>query len=196
VGSCGDANSVNVLGNRVHGRIKPQRVVGFREILVNRLWDPDHPDAFSEKLVSNPEAVKASDHHQGVNPQLLDVFNHQLGLVLLRVKGIDKAGSEACASGPVPGAHQFRIQRHHIPLHIFLFVGLHFNEALPAVNNAHHLEHGSPNRHQISVHSRIDDPLNGRIDSRTVPARGQHPNPCFHPQPPKEIVECFFILTG
>ncbi len=122
----GRVDAVDRFAYHIARRIKPERVVGSPQIVVDRLGHADHFDSFFMQLLRHRQRVVAADGNQCVDLVLVN----RGGTSINAVRTLRRVGARGAQNGSSAGqnsAHRIQVQHH----------ALVFDQTAPALQETH-----------------------------------------------------------
>ncbi len=164
--------AVHLLRDDVEGRLEAQGIVGLRQVFIDGLGDAHDVHAGLAQPLGAVQSAVAADDDEGIEPQLLDVFDDEFGAVVFRVKGALPGGAQHRTAVPVPRSDDVRVEGPDGTLGIRAG-HIDVDQALPAVPDAEDFVADAPFVLQPLVHGRLDHPLQGRVKTGAVAPAGK-----------------------
>jgi hypothetical protein len=151
----GRVQAVDRVGRHLHRGMEAHRHVGAAEVVVDRLRDPDDPDAFLRQPGGSAERALTPDHDQPVQPMALECRDDPFRPVLEPI-GVRARRPEDRATAGEDAGRMGDAER----------LGRVVEEAAPPVLDADEL-------HPVGADPAADHPADHRVQPGAVTATGQ-----------------------
>ncbi len=157
VGLGGGGQAVDGFGDDMDCGVEPKRDIGPTDVVVDGLGDPDHGKPLPTQLDRGPQRSVASDHHQNLDPRILQGRGDRFQAATVDVRILPGRPQD----GPSPmgdATHVITAEQPGPPLH----------QAGPPVLD--------PDHDRLGGHGAGNHRPDGGIEPRTVSSGGEDPD--------------------